>query len=169
MAQKSQLKELVLERGFSIDMTPKYHCELVSLERRWGRSKWHCRCHCKHNYAALLKVVPHSLISEEVMPMQLLRKYFRKSREYTDTYRVGVDAGQAEKSVKVYKSHRTPPASDSTGAPPAKPWGKKKVLAAAHKFKDISDTWDAGLFVSFMHCSTGFEFVLCPCVSFICC
>ena len=97
MAQKSQLEELVLERGFSIDMTPKYHCELVALERRWGRSKWYCRCHCKYNYAALLKVVPHSLISEEVKPIQLLRKYFRKSRDYMETYRVGVDAGHAKK------------------------------------------------------------------------
>ena len=96
MAQKSQLEELVLERGFSIDMTPKYHCELVGLECRWGRSKWYCRCHCKYKYPALLKVVPHSLISEEVMPMQLLRKYFRKSRDYMETYRVGVDAGHAE-------------------------------------------------------------------------
>ena len=93
LAQRSQLEELVMERGFGIDMTPKFHCELVALERKWGRSKWHCRRVCRYTFAALRLVVPYSLLSEEICPVSLTRKYFRKSRDYCALYRAGVDSG----------------------------------------------------------------------------
>ena len=39
--------------------------------------------------------------------VDLIRKYFRKAREYERAYREGIKAGRAiEEAVKIYKSHR---------------------------------------------------------------
>ena len=99
MAQQSQLEELVTFRGCGIDMTPKFHCELVALERRWGRSKWYCRRTCRYQYEALKHLVPFSLVSPTVCSLRLLRNYFRKSRDYMAVYRAGVDSGKQTNSL----------------------------------------------------------------------
>ena len=91
-------------RGLQCFFIPKFHCELNPIERVWGQSKRYCRAYTNFTIAKLREIIDPALDSVNV---ELIRKYFRKVREYEKAYLEGKKAGkEVEAAVKVYKSHR---------------------------------------------------------------
>ena len=82
----------------------KFHCELNPIERVWGQSKVYCRAHSNFTLAKLRENINPALDS---LSVDLIKKYFRKVREYEQAYTEGNKAGkEVEAAVKRYKSHR---------------------------------------------------------------
>jgi hypothetical protein len=70
----------------------------------WGQSKRYCRAHSNFTLAKLRETINPALDSVSV---DLIRKFFRKVREYERAYVEGNKAGkEVEAAVKQYKSHR---------------------------------------------------------------
>ena len=86
---------------------PKFHCEMNSIECVWAQAKWYTRAHCNYSYVGLQKTVGPGLDSVDT---KLIRKYFRKARDYIMAYREGhVPGRELEDAVKKCKSHRRVP------------------------------------------------------------
>ena len=66
-------------RGLQCFFLPKFHCELNPIERVWGQSKRYCRAYTNFTLAKLREILDPALDSVTV---ELMRKYFRKVREY---------------------------------------------------------------------------------------
>ena len=102
--EKTQVEHEVNRRGLQCFFLPKFHCELNPIERVWGQSKRYCRAYTNFTLAKLREILDPALDS---VPVELIRKYFRKVREYEKAYLEGKKAGkEVEAAVKVYKSHR---------------------------------------------------------------
>ena len=102
--EKTKVEAMITAQGHRCIFIPKYHCELNPIERVWGHAKQYTRKHCDYTFAGLEKTICPALDS---VPTDLIRKYFRRVREYARGYREGFTAGPAlEKAVKQYKSHR---------------------------------------------------------------
>jgi hypothetical protein len=128
--QKSALQELIESRGHICDFLPKYHPELSPIERSWALAKKYVRARCKQNYADMLVKVKKSLLDTKVHPLNMIRRYFRKTRDYLRAYETGcTEFKEVYHSMKTYKSHRKPPPSESN-AVIYKPHQKKKALKA---------------------------------------
>ena len=69
---------------------PKFHCEMNPIERVWGQAKRYTRAHTNFTIAGLRNIIQPGLDSVSV---DLIRKYFRKAREYERAYREGHQAG----------------------------------------------------------------------------
>ena len=92
--EKTQVEHYISSRGFKL---PKFHCKLNPIEQVWGQSKRYCRAHSNFILAKL-----HDNINSALDSI-LIRKYFRKVREYEQAYTEGNKVG--ESAVKRYKSH----------------------------------------------------------------
>ena len=102
--QKTRVEELISGHGHRCLFLPKYHCELNPIERVWGQAKRFTRANCDYTYGGLEKNINPALDSVTVL---LIRKYFRRVREYHRAYREGKSGGaEVEEAVKLYKSHR---------------------------------------------------------------
>ena len=102
--EKTSLEHLMSEKGHRCYYLPKFHCELNPIERVWGEAKRYTRAHCDYSFPGLERTVPIGLASVDV---NIIRKYFRKCREYMQAYRDGkVGGDEIENAVKLYKSHR---------------------------------------------------------------
>ena len=83
---------------------PKFHCELNPIERVWGQSKKFTRAHCDYSFKGLENTLDESL---DTIPLNTIRRFFRKMRDYLAAYREGLTLGpQMEAAIKQYKSHR---------------------------------------------------------------
>ena len=101
--EKTQVEHYVISRGFQCYFLPKFHCELNPIERVWGQSKRYCRAYSNFTLVKLREVINPALDS---VSTDLIRKYFRKVREYERAYLEGHKAGkEVEAAVKLYKSH----------------------------------------------------------------
>ena len=102
--EKTQVEHYVISRGFQCHFLSKFHCELNPIERVWGQSKRYSRAHTNFTFAKLRETINPALDSVSV---DLIRKFFRKVREYERAYLEGNKAGkEVEAAVKQYKSHR---------------------------------------------------------------
>lgn len=102
--EKTRVERLLMDNGFRGYFIPKFHCELNPIERVWAESKRYTREHCDYTFPGLECTIEPSLDSISV---DLIRKYFRKMREYLACYRSGVTIGpDMQKVLKEYKSHR---------------------------------------------------------------
>ena len=102
--EKTQVQHYVTSRGCQCFFLPKFHCELNPIERVWGQSKRYSRAHSNFTLARLRETVNPALDS---ITVDLIRKYFRKVREYETAYLEENKAGkEVEAAVKRYKSHR---------------------------------------------------------------
>lgn len=106
--QKSVLHEVVHDRGHILDMSPKFACEMagVGVEYSWGRSKLHFRKHCTQKGSDLRERVK-AATSEDVVPLFLVRKYARITRDYMRLYRSGMAGPELEKIRKKAHTHRS--------------------------------------------------------------
>ena len=137
--QKSALAEYIESRGHICDYIPKYHPELNPLERCWGMSKRFIRRLCKFQYKDLLVKIHRSLLDGRIQPLSMIRKFFRKSRDYMRAYRSGKkEFADIKLQLKVYKSHRMPPPSECTPLKKYKPHQKKKEMKMFEMFKSLS-------------------------------
>ena len=57
----------------------QFHPELNPIERCWGWAKKYARSHCDYSFPQLQNTVPRALA---VVSLDLIRKYFRKVRDY---------------------------------------------------------------------------------------
>ena len=102
--QKTKVEELILNQGHRAMFIPKFHCELNPIERVWCRAKQYTRSHCDYSFSTLEKIVDTAL---DTVSVELIRKYFRKVREYQRAYREGNTLGKEMQTIlKKYKSHR---------------------------------------------------------------
>ena len=89
--QRTRVEELILSKGHRVMFIPKFHCEINPIERVWCRSKQYTRAHCDYTFPGLEQTIELALDSVDV---QLMRKYFRKVREYHRAYRNNVKTNQ---------------------------------------------------------------------------
>jgi len=102
--EKTKLETLLTEHGYRGFFIPKFHCELNPIERVWAQSKQYTRAHCDYSFKGLEDTIGPALDSVTV---DMIRKFFRKMRDYLQAYREGHIAGpELEKAIKTYKSHR---------------------------------------------------------------
>ena len=97
------VERFISSRGHECLFLPKYHCELNPIERVWGRAKDHTRKSCKYNNAALRKHIDPAL---DTVFVDLIRKFFRKTRELVQAYADVHNCFTVDGAAKVYKSHR---------------------------------------------------------------
>ena len=108
--QKTRAEELISRHGYRCIFLPKYHCELNPIERVWGQAKRFTRANCDYTYGGLEKTITPAF---ESVSIELIRKYFRRVREYHRAYREGNCGGvEVESAVKLYKSHRRVPETE---------------------------------------------------------
>ena len=102
--EKTQVEHYVESRGLLCFFLPKFHCELNPIERVWGQSKKYSRAYTNFTLQKLRLVIEPAL---ESVSVEIIRKYFRKIRDYERAYIEGHKAGKCiETAVKDYKSHR---------------------------------------------------------------
>ena len=101
--ENTKVESMITTRGHRCIFVPKYHCELNPIEHVWGFAKQYTRKHCDYTFSGLEKTIEPAL---ESVDTDLIRKYFRRVREYVRGYREGFATGpELEKAVKLYKSH----------------------------------------------------------------
>ena len=102
--EKAAVQQYVEGRGHKAYFLPKFHCEMNPIERVWGQSKRYCRAYTNFTLVKLRQILNPAL---ESVSTDLIRKYFRKAKDYEKAYSEGLKAGrEVEKAVKKYKSHR---------------------------------------------------------------
>ena len=101
--QKNALVEACESNGCLADFYPKFHCELNFIERYWGAAKRMAREQCDYTFNGLKQRVPEILDS---ITLSEIRRYARKAWRYMDAYYNGLNAEEAERAVKKFKSHR---------------------------------------------------------------
>ena len=85
--------------------------ELNGIERCWGRAKKYARSNCNYSFSTLKVIVPQALA---LVSIDLIRKSFRKDRDYHRAYMDGRTAVDAVDAVKTYKSHRRVPDTENS-------------------------------------------------------
>ena len=90
-----------MKRGHRVMFIPKFHCKINPIECVWYHAKRYTRAHCDYSFAGLEKIIDIALDSVTV---EVMRKFYRKVREYHRTYREEVTVGKEMlKTLKVYK------------------------------------------------------------------
>ena len=108
--ERTKVEKYVCSRGHRAIFIPKFHCELNPIERCWGSAKHYTREHCDYTFHGLEQTIDRALNN---VPVDLIRKYFRKVREIMKAYREGHTPGrELEMALKEYKSHRRVSATD---------------------------------------------------------
>ena len=100
---KNKVEWLLNRFGHRAVFLPKFHPELNPIERVWGRAKVYARNHCNYSFEGLQRIVTPAM---ESVTLDLIRKYFRKSRDYLHAYDEGTTGFKANEAVKLYKAHR---------------------------------------------------------------
>jgi len=101
--EKPIIQKIIEEHGHIFLLLPKFHCELNPIERCWASSKHYVRPRLNGSIVKLRELIKQSL---EDINKDLIRKYFRKVRNYEEAYRQGVTGGEMANFLKEYKSHR---------------------------------------------------------------
>jgi len=100
----------VLDSGHRAMFIPKFHCEINPIERVWCHAKQYTRAECDYTFAGLEKTIEIAL---ESVNLDLIKKFFRKTREYHRAYREGNEIAEIKGVLKQHKSHRRVPDSSS--------------------------------------------------------
>ena len=104
LSEKTMVEHLLESEGLKGTFLPNFHCELNPIERVWGQAKKYSRAHTNFTLVQLRTIIDPALDS---VPTDLIRKYFRRVKEYERAYLDGKKAGkELEQAVKVFKSHR---------------------------------------------------------------
>ena len=101
--EKTKLETLLTEHGYKGIFIPKFHFELNPIEWVWAQSKQCTRTPCDYSFKGLEDTIGPALDSVTV---DMIRKFFRKMRDYLQAYREGHVAGpELEKAIMKCKSH----------------------------------------------------------------
>jgi hypothetical protein len=126
--QKSALAEAIERAGHLCEFSPKYHCEVQPIERCWSVSKRFMRGSCQFDYDAMKRKIVQSLLDPAILPVAMIRRFFRKSRDYMRAYHSGLmNFRDVNAAVKHYKSHRKTLGSEAAEKK-FKPYEKKKEM-----------------------------------------
>ena len=106
--QKTKVEEMILNKGHRVMFIPKFHCEINPIERVWCHAKKYTRSNCDYTFVGLENTIVAGLNSVNI---DLIRKFFRKTREYHRAYREGKQITEMKNILKKYKSHRRVPES----------------------------------------------------------
>lgn len=101
--QKTIVEEVIQDAGHHVLFIPKYHCELNFIEMNWAKAKRKTRECCDYTFKTLKQNVPLAL---DQITVSDCRQWARKSRDFMAAYLAGVSSQDAEKQIKLYKSHR---------------------------------------------------------------
>ncbi len=102
--EKTKVEKLVSSRGHRAMFVPKFHCELNPIESCWCHSKRYTRSHCNYTFPGLQATINQSL---DCVTLDMISKFFRKTRETMRAYREGLTPGpEMTNALKKYKSHR---------------------------------------------------------------
>ncbi len=102
--EKTKVEKLVSSRGYRAIFILKFHCELNPIESCWCHSKRYTQSHCDYTFPGLLATINDSLNS---VTLDMIRKFYRKTRETMKAYRAGLTPGpEMTKALKTYKNHR---------------------------------------------------------------
>lgn len=107
-SEQSALQKLVESRGHLCKFLPKFHCELNPIECAWCAAKFTCRRECDYSFPHLKDRVPRVL---DQLPIASIRRWFRLSDRFRDSYKRGLTGRLADFAVRKYKSHRRLPDS----------------------------------------------------------
>ena len=118
-SQKSQLEEMITERGHLCIFLPKFHCELNPIEmvrfyfilllsasqsvQYWGWCKHRYRQVYKETFGDAKRIARESL---DACPVDVIRRFFNRSWRFMSAYRRGLTGKAAEWAVRQQKSHR---------------------------------------------------------------
>lgn len=103
MQQKTAIAMEVEKNDHIVELYPKYHCECNFIERYWGAAKRVARQQCDYSFKSLCERVPRIL---DEVPLRQIRRFSRKAWRYIKSYADGLDAADAERAQKQFKSHR---------------------------------------------------------------
>lgn len=101
--QKTAIAMEVEKKEHIFELYPKYHCECNFIERYWGAAKRVARQQCDYSFKSLCARVPRIL---DEVPLPQIRRFSRKAWRYIASYANGLDANDAERAQKQFKSHR---------------------------------------------------------------
>ena len=94
----SLAEKIATDAGHHCIFLPKFHCECNPIEQLWAEAKRETRKHCNYSITGLLANVEPSL---NAVPLDRIRKFLRKAREYVEIYRHGVTAvKEVEEALK---------------------------------------------------------------------
>eukprot|EP00951_Prasinocladus_malaysianus_P004373 scaffold30728_cov33-Prasinocladus_malaysianus.AAC.1 len=106
--EETALEQVVHSAGHLLRMSPKGHPELagMGIEYTWGKAKFYFRrnndCSPKKFQSLVLKS-----LSTEVLPVERVRKFARRARDYVRAYATGSKHyGILEKVRKKFSTHR---------------------------------------------------------------
>ena len=77
----------------------------MAWARRGANLRFYCARHSNHTLDGLQKAIPGAF-SEANISLDLVQKWFRKSRDYMTVYKQGATGQSADKAQKGLKSHR---------------------------------------------------------------
>ena len=105
--EKSILEEMVHSTGDLLLMSPKGHPELAGkgVEYCWGYSKMYFRKHNDCQYKNL-RANTVKATSQDMLPIDRVRRFARKAREYRNAYLFSTNHVDVEKFRKKQKAHR---------------------------------------------------------------
>ncbi|KAF8580621.1 hypothetical protein K439DRAFT_1356652, partial [Ramaria rubella] len=106
-AEKPLLQITIEAAGHQCYFLPKFHCELNPIEMYWGWTKTHKETLFSNmasdgTFPTAKRLVPEILDS---CPVKTIWAFFGKTWRYTDAYRKGLNAEQAEYAINKYHSH----------------------------------------------------------------
>ncbi|THV01839.1 hypothetical protein K435DRAFT_654565 [Dendrothele bispora CBS 962.96] len=104
---KSYLELACEKAGFQVLFLPKFHCELNFIEQCWGRAKWHYRLLPESSKEEDLE--RNMIQSLEMIEIEEIRRFARRSRRFMDGYHKGLDGKAAAWASKKYRGHRVLP------------------------------------------------------------
>gem|GEM_PF-6246292 len=110
-SQKSGLEEIYINhnathnKNHHLKFLPKFHPELNMIERVWSRMKWYLRKHADGTLEKL-KVLMKRGLSEDNLPLRLIRKYCRLLTAYYIAYNEDKDIIEADAWIRKHRSHR---------------------------------------------------------------
>jgi hypothetical protein len=102
-AERNCIQEMWEARGHSMKLLPKFHPELNPIERCWSWIRWWINQRNDRTVATLDK---NLLASWTAMDPKQIPRYWRKSRDYSEAYRLKLKTEAVEKLLKQKKRHR---------------------------------------------------------------
>ena len=97
--EKTNVEHYVESCGHVALFLPKFHCKLNPIERVCGHSKHYCKVYSNFTLVKLRQIINPAL---ESVTVDLIRKYFRKARDYERAYtgfKAGKEVQEADKGA----------------------------------------------------------------------